>query len=227
MLRLNQLALTAALSCLAAPSLAQDWIEYVHRTDRFALTFPGMPDVQEATRLSAHAVVFPARIYSLQDGLNRYSLTVVDYTEAERRHRERPDQTDASSGPRLWVMDVRASVDAVAQGIRERVRDSGGELTYEGWADIDKIEGRQMQFTNADGSRSFVAIHLNASRLYIVEATAPRGYPPPAWFQQSLRFLDEDGMRIRYTFDPDGQRTDVRITPLADALEGVERVVVE
>ena len=99
MLRLNQLALTAALSCLAAPSLAQDWIEYVHRTDRFALTFPGMPDVQEATRLSAHAVVFPARIYSVQDGLNRYSLTVVDYTEAERRHRERPDQTDASSGP--------------------------------------------------------------------------------------------------------------------------------
>lgn len=34
-------------------------------------------------------------------------------------------------------------------------------------------------------------------------------------------------MRIRYTFDPDGQRTNVRITPLADAPEGVERVVVE
>ena len=35
-------------------------------------------------------------------------------------------------------------------------------------------------------------------------------------------------MRIRYTFDPDGQRTNVRITPLADETpEGVERVVVE
>ena len=114
-----------------------------------------------------------------------------------------------------------------AQTIRERVREAGGEITYEGWADIDKIEGHQMQITNADRTRTYVGIHLNASRLYILEATAPQAYPPAAWFQQSLQFIDEAGMRIRYTFDPDGQRTAIRRTPLAEAPEGVERVVVE
>ncbi len=225
MKRLTQLAL-AALLCLSAIA-AHAQVEYVHRGDRFAITFPVMPAVEHTTKLSAHGVVFPARIYSAQSGPSRYSLTLVDHTEAERLHRERPDQTDASSGSNFWVMDVRASIAHAAQTIRERTREQGGEVTYEGWADIDKVEGHQMQITNADRSRSYIGIHLNARRLYILEATSPQGYPPPAWFQQSLQFIDEDGLRIRYMFDADGQRTNVRRTPLADEPEGVERVVVE
>lgn len=226
-MRLERLFVAVALTCLAAPSLAQDWVEYVQRSERFAMMFPGMPEVEESTRMSAHGVVFPARVYTVQDGVHHYSLTLVDYTEAEERHRQRPDQTDASSGARLWIMDVRASIAHTAQMIRERVREAGGEITYEGWADIDKIEGHQMQITNADRSRTFVAIHLEASRLYLLESSSPADYPPPAWFQQSLRFLDEEGMRIRYAFDPDGQRISDRRTPLAEDSEGVTRVVVE
>ena len=228
LMRFRQLAPAAMLWCVgASPCLAQEWVEYVHRTDRFALTFPAMPGIMETTHVSAHGVVFPARIYSVPDGNLRYSLTVVDYTDAQSRHRERPDQTDASSGQRCWVMDVRASVAHAAQTIRVRTREAGGDLTYEGWADIDKIEGHQMQITHADQSRSYVGIHLNASRLYIVEATAPPGYPPPAWFQQALQFLDEDGNRVRYTLEPDGQRINVRITSLADPQDGTVRVVAE
>ena len=228
LMRFRQLAPAAMLWCVgASPCLAQEWVEYVHRTDRFALTFPAMPGIMETTHVSAHGVVFPARIYSVPDGNLRYSLTVVDYTDAQSRHRERPDQTDASSGQRFWVMDVRASVAHAAQTIRVRTREAGGDLTYEGWADIDKIEGHQMQITHADQSRSYVGIHLNASRLYIVEATAPPGYPPPAWFQQALQFLDEDGNRVRYTLDPDGQRINVRRTSLADPQDGTVRVVAE
>lgn len=228
LIRFGQLIPVPALLSLAAtPAAAQEWVEYVHRTDRFAQTFPAMPEVTETSRVSAHGVVFPARIYSVEYGTNRYSLTVVDYTEAEGRHAERPDQTDASSGGRFWVMDVRASVAHQAQTIREQTREAGGEIAYEGWADIDKIEGHQMVIVNADQSRSFIGMHLNASRLYMVEATAPQGYPPPAWFQQSLQFLDEEGSRIRYTFDPDGQRIDVRRVPLREPQEGTVRVVVD
>lgn len=226
-MRLRLLALAAIVLCPGGAALSQEWVEYVNLPDRFAMIFPGMPEVEETTRMSAHDVVFPARVYTLDDGNSHYALTVVDYTEAETRHRERPDQTDASSGARFWVMDVRASMAHEAQQIRERVRATDGEITYEGWVDIDKIEGHQMQFTHADGSRSFVAIHLNASRLYILEGTSPAGFPPPAWFQQSLRFLDEEGRRIRYTFDTDGQRIDIRVTDLADVQEGVTKVIVE
>lgn len=225
MKRFAQLALAQLVLLSAVPVFSQ--VEYVHRGDRFAITFPTMPEVEETTRVSAHGVIFPARIYSAQSGPSRYTLTLVDHTDAQRLHRERPDQTDASSGPNFWVMDIRASIAHAAQTIRERTRDTGGEITYEGWADIDKVEGHQMQITNADQSRSYVGIHLNVRRLYILEATSPQGYPPPGWFQQSLQFIDEEGQRIRYTFDADGQRTNVRRTPLADAPEGVERVVVE
>ena len=227
MINSHQFISAILLTMISMSSLAQDWVEYVHRTDRFAVTFPSTPQVEEEMRLSAHGVPFPARVYSAQRGPSSYSLTVVDYTDAQARHRERPDQTDASSGTMFWVMDVRASLAHAAQSIRERTNEAGGELTYEGWADIDKVEGHQMQLTNADLSRTYIGLHLNNSRLYILEATAPQNYPPVAWFQQSLQFINEDGMRVRYMFDADGQRTDIRITPLAEALEGTERVVVE
>jgi hypothetical protein len=227
MIRLNQSVPVILFAMIAMPCLAQDWVEYVHKTDRFAVTFPSMPQVEETIRQSAHGVSFPARIYSSQRGPSSYSLMVIDYTDAEARHRERSDQTDASSGAMFWVMDVRASLAYAAQSIRERIHEAGGELTYEGWADIDKVEGHQMQLTNADQSRTYIGMHLNNSRLYVLEATAPKNYPPVAWFQQSLQFIDEEGRRLRYMFDVNGQRTDIRIIPLAEALEGTERVVVE
>ncbi|MBH98284.1 MAG: hypothetical protein CMM56_07500 [Rhodospirillaceae bacterium] len=227
MIRLNSFVSVTLLTIISMPCLAQDWIEYVHKTDRFAVTFPSMPEIEETEIESAHGVPFPARIYSSQRGQTSFSLTVVDYTDAEERHRARPDQTDASSGANFWVMDIRASLAHTAQMIRLQTRAMGGEVTYEGWADIDKVEGHQMHLINADQSRTYIGIHLNNRRLYFLEATAPQNYPPVAWFQQSLQFINEEGMRIRYMFDADGQRINTRITPLAEALEGTMRVLAE
>jgi hypothetical protein len=35
-------------------------------------------------------------------------------------------------------------------------------------------------------------------KLYVLEATVPKGYPPPALFQQSMGYVDKDGNGIRY-----------------------------
>lgn len=220
---LNRVITATAISLFAIPALAQDWVEYIHVTDRFGVMFPGVPELSATTHTSAFGVVFPATVYAVEAGLSRYSMTVVDYTEAETRHRDRPDSTDASSGPRLWIMDVRAAVAHAAQAFRTR----GGEVTYDGWADIDKVEGHNLQITNPDQSRSFIAIHLNDSRLYILEGTVPRGFPPPGLVQQSLFFLDEDGKRVRYTFDPNGQRIGAEQREFGEVPEGVARMIVE
>lgn len=220
---LNRVITATAISLFAIPALAQDWVEYIHLTDRFGVMFPGVPESSVTTHTSAFGVVFPATVYAVEAGLSRYSMTVVDYTEAETRHRDRPDPTDASSGPRLWIMDVRAAVAHAAQAFRAR----GGEVTYDGWADIDKVEGHNLQITNPDQSRSFIAIHLNDSRLYILEGTVPRGFPPPGLVQQSLFFLDEDGKRVRYTFDPNGQRIGAEQREFGEVPEGVARMIVE
>ncbi len=55
----------------------------------------------------------------------------------------------------------------------------------------------------------------------------------PGWAHHShanydlTQFLDEEGRRIRYTFDVDGQRIDIRQVPLTDPQEGTVRIVVE
>ena len=39
---------------------------------------------------------------------------------------------------------------------------------------------------------------MHDNRLYVFEGTVPPGAPPPGLFQQSLGFVDREGIRIRY-----------------------------
>ena len=39
---------------------------------------------------------------------------------------------------------------------------------------------------------------MHQNRLYIIEGTVPAGYPEPGLFQQSLGWLDENGVGLRY-----------------------------
>jgi hypothetical protein len=141
-------------------------------------------------------------VYTVADDSGRYSVTVVDYTNAEQALRERPD--DTYRGDDL-TSDVLGSIAYAATNLRKR----GGEITYDAWAAVDRIAGHQLQITNLDKSRTFAGIYLHASRLYILEATVPEGWPPPGHFQQSLGILDAQGKRVRYELDVDGRRTRV------------------
>jgi len=67
------------------------------------------------------------------------------------------------------------------------------------WNFVDLVEGNQLQLTNnADKSRTFAGIYMHENKLYIVEGTVPAGYPEPGLFQQSLGWLDENGLGVRY-----------------------------
>ena len=190
---------------LSGPGFAQNWFEYVNEADYFSVNFPAQPGVGAFEYDSEFEAVFPARTYSVQLDSSSYSATVVDFTDSARIHAEM-EKTEAASGPSNWLYDQRASVARAAREYRQR----DGEVTYDAWSHIDRVEGHQMQLTNADGSRTFVGIYLNGNvnRLYVLEATVPRGAPPPIQFQQSLRFLDEDGMRIRYRLSTNGCAVD-------------------
>src|SRR5262245_57820504 len=68
------------------------------------------------------------------------------------------------------------------------------------WNVVDLVEGRQLQLTNTnDKSRTFVGIYMHQNKLYMIEGTVPPGYPEPGLFQQSLGWLDENGVGLRYT----------------------------
>jgi hypothetical protein len=190
--------IAAALSLtFAAPSFA--WIEYASQADHFSVNFPGEPDVREIEYVTEYWLALPARVYSYEDGRNRYSMTVVDFSDTERKHAERlascvAELGDGDSCNNPWDTELHGAIVFAAWSLMQKA----AKVTEFNYSVSDLVEGRQLQLTNADGSRTFTAIHMHENRLYIMEGTVPAGMPEPGLFQQSLGFIDEKGDRIRY-----------------------------
>ena len=200
--------------CFPGLSNGQEWTRYINQTDQFTANFPGEPVVEEISYLSEYGVEFPARVYTADAPPSRYSLTVVDFTESERLHKERSARTGIDVFAQEWISDVLGSIAYEAWNLRKRSH----EVTYDAFHTVDRIAGHLLQITNADQSRTFAGLYLHASRLYILEATVPRGSPPPGHFQQSLGIFDEEGKRVSYKLDVDGNRTREDPEPYIDAL---------
>ena len=195
-MRIVSCILTITILFAPVQAFAQDWINYFDYEQRFSVNLPGEPTIEDATIVSQRGDTYPARIYRANEGESSYVVKVVDYTEPP-----------AELAEGAAVVDVRSAVAWEAWHYRMDAMESGGEITFDGYAQIDRIEGHQLQITNADQSRTFVAIHLLARRLYVLEATVPESAPRPMLFQVSLQMLDENGERVRFEIDADGQRT--------------------
>lgn len=189
------LAIAGCLLLASMHSFAQEWSTYTNRVDRFEVNFPGQPKVGDITWPSEYGAVFPGRVYTVEQKTGRYSVTVIDYTDAEKIHGARTNKTEADSLPIYWQVDVQASIAYAATKFRQR---PGVKVTYDAFHYIDLVSGHQLQMTNADQSRTFAGIYLHESRLYILEATVPARAPQPGLFQQSLSFLDASGKKVRY-----------------------------
>ena len=185
---------------ISGPCFAQEWIEYSSQRDFFTINFPSEPKVQDITYTTEYGITLPGRVYSSADGPSRYSVTVADYTEAEKKHAERNKQCKATDpypdvcGDRSRN-DLRGAIVWATFHFLQR----DAKVTFYAYYNLDLVEGHQLQLTNSDGTRTFAAIHMHENRLYIVEGTVPKGAPQPALFQQSLGFIDKEGKRIRYT----------------------------
>ncbi len=188
--------LMAALCVIfsAQPALAQDWTEYENRVDRFTVPAPGEPKVDTIAWDSEYGAKFPGRVYTWTQRRARYSVTVVDYSDAERIHSEL-NHVAYRGGPGYWTIDIMASIDYAATRYRQK---PGVKVTYDAWHYIERVTGHELQLTNPDESRSYVGIYLHENRLYIIDATAANNDVPPIIFQQSFGFLDAEGKPVQY-----------------------------
>jgi len=205
-MRLMPLVSSFLVLSLSGPAFAQEWIEFVSRDDRFTCNFPTQPKIADTIYKSEYGANLPARVYSAAQGQSRYSLTVVDYGQAQRLHAERAKacgvsgETCGGTASRIgnetfWWMDVRGAIVYASWQFMQR----DAKLTHYAWDFVDLIEGHQLQLTNnADKSRTFASIYMHENKLYIMEGTVPAGYPEPGFFQQSLGWIDENGAGIRY-----------------------------
>ncbi|MEO8258811.1 MAG: hypothetical protein ABI868_15790 [Acidobacteriota bacterium] len=207
-MRLISSTVVTVLLSLATPAVAQEWIEFVSGEDGFRVNFPVQPTVTPTTFTSEFGASLPARTYAVVRGAERYSITVADYRGIEKLLTEQAKQcppwaderctgfgAGATVGAGYWRTDIRgALVWASWQYMQGDAR-----VTHYMWNFIDLVEGHQLQLTNSDRSRTYVANYMHDNRLYMLAGTVPAGYPEPALFQQSLGFVDKDGNGIRYS----------------------------
>ena len=181
------------------PSFGQGWIDYTSRTDYFYVNLPSQPTVRDIMYKTQYGIMLPGHVYSVDQGASHYSVTVVDYADAQKIHTARAEQCKKAGGEgdecgSPWAGDVQGAIVYASWQFIQR----NTKVTDYEWANTDQVGGHRLQLLNPDGSRTFAAIHMHGTRLYILEATVPRGAPAPGLFQQSLMFIDEEGKPIRY-----------------------------
>lgn len=175
---------------------AQEWIEYVSRTDLFTINFPAQPKVEDIEWKTEYGITIPGHVHRYDSADSHYLVTAVDYSNVEKIHADRvrgcTGYPDTCGNP--YVAELRGAMEYAASSFLKR----DARVTYYAYGNTDRVEGRRLQLTNADGSRTFAQIHMHENRLYIFEATVPKSAPSPALFQQSVGFIDKNGGRVRY-----------------------------
>ena len=189
-----RLTILTSILWFCESAVAQRWIPYASATDGFRIMAPGEFAIEEIDFETEYGIVVPARVFSHENDTGRYSVTVVDYRDAQRLHDERLREIGPIYQPIYGQVDVRGSVAYAAKKIRDRA----STIEYDAYHYISRIDGHQLQTTNPDQTRTFAAIYLYESRLYVIDATASPDIAPPGMFQQSLEFIDEDGDVITY-----------------------------
>src|SRR5215831_20577357 len=200
MRRIAVSSMAAWLLAMCTASFAQESVHYASKAHLFPVNFPSQPKTLNITYTSEFGISLPGHVYSAEQGQGRYSMTVVDYNDAEKIHTERAQQCRANGGQgdacqNDWRSDVQGSMIFAASKFVKR---DGAKVNFFGWAVVDQVEGLRVQLTNADNSRTFGEIHRHGTRLYVLEATVPPRAPAPGLFQQSLMFTGEEGKPIRY-----------------------------
>ena len=82
------LASAAVVLLVSGPSFAQEWTEYIDRTDLVTVSFPTEPEVRDITLSGPeYGITLPGRVHSVEDRVTyRYSVTAGPI-------RERPGNT--------------------------------------------------------------------------------------------------------------------------------------
>jgi hypothetical protein len=194
-MRSARFVVAACVLFLATPLVAQEWTEYKNLDDRFGVSAPGEPTIEKMKWKSEYDSMFPGTVYRWQQGPNRYSVTVIDYSDSEAIYTANHHSDDFQAAA-YWQIDILGAIQyAATTQYRQK---PGVKVTFDAFHYINLVTGHQLQLTNPDQSRTYVGIYLHENRLYIFDATVAKGMAPPLIFQQSPEFLDAEGKSIRY-----------------------------
>jgi hypothetical protein len=182
-------------------AFGQEWVKYRSERDAFEMEIPPSQQVRvvETTWQSWQGFTLPARIYSLERGAERYSVTVADYTGIQALGRAKLKKCTANdeictgtplSGEGYWKHDLRGTMLYAASTLIKR----DAKFLDMSWDQISRISTIQVSLVNnRDESITYALVTMNKRLLYIVEATVPKGAPSPVRFGGSFSIIAGNG----------------------------------
>ena len=138
----------------------------------FAIIWPGQPAVRDVRYTTAAGTNVPAKQFFVEEGPNRYSVTVADF----------------SNGP-------KASEDIVNQALTELSK--RGEVRFRGFGDYDPgMPGGQLNIFEPNGHQLRTSVYMAYHRLVVTEADAVPGDTDALLFEKSISLVDHTGTDI-------------------------------
>lgn len=151
---------------------------YIFCQYRVAAIFPNEPMIRDITYTNGGRTV-PARQFYVERGMDRYSVTVADFT---------------NGGPA--VDDTIVENAAVA--IRQR-----GEVRFQFPEDYTPgIPGRQLNIFDSNGRQIRASVYMADHRLYITETYAEPSDFAAMQFEQSVLLINANGTDLNNVANP-------------------------
>ena len=184
MSKFRSIPVAALLACAAIPfvsgtvsaQLETDTPMYVDCKYGFAIIYPGNSK-QPMARDIRYSIPYygdnlSAREFFLEQNGNRYSVTVVDFTNGPRADEE--------------------LVETAAAELRKK-----GEVRFQAYADYDPgMPGRQLNIFEPNGRQLRASLYMAYHRLVITQAEASSSDVDAIRFEQSIVLVDKDGYDI-------------------------------
>ena len=147
----------------------------------FAIIWPGKPEAKAIRYTTSAGTNVPAEQFSFEQGPNRYSVTVADF----------------SNGP-------KADDGIVNQALADLSK--RGEVRFRGYGDYDPgMPGGQLDIFEPNGHQLRTSVYMAYHHLVITEADAMPGDTNALLFEQSISLVDHTGTdidRVNNTNDP-------------------------
>ena len=161
----------AVVLFFAAAVVAQTVPSLLYRNDdyKFAVIFPSEPMARDITYVTKDGSSVPARQFYVEQGGDRYSVTLVKLPNAA------PVDYDI--------------VKYAAEQIQQR-----GTVNFKFAYCYDPgVPGRQLNLSESNGHQLRASVYMWDHQLYITEVSATPGSQPALQFEQSITIIDANG----------------------------------
>jgi hypothetical protein len=160
-----------ALFLLASvPVWAQGWAEYRNTEEGFLVNMPGEVRADTIRYTTQSGVSVPARLFFAAEGMNRYTMTVVNLASS------------AVDDDGTKAMAYEAS------SLRRR-----GQVRFDAPSELDGVHGHQLSMIEPDGRRVLIQLYYYNHKLYIAEGNTTPDSFEAALFQTSVAMIHPDG----------------------------------